>query len=455
MKLNFNVRGNLKQLDCVKAWLDPLVTDIVYGGSKGSGKSYLGCSLIIADALIYPGTHYFIARKKLNDLRKFTIPSIHEVFQHYGITEQYYSFNASDNYFKFANGSKIYLLQAKFEPSDPTYARFGSMQMTRGWIEEAGEFEKEAMTNLFASVGRWKNDEYNLTGKLLHTCNPAKNYLYKDYYKPNKQNELEPYKKFIQALPQDNKQLPEGYLENLNRILTKEQKERLLFGNWEYDDDPTALCSYEDILETFTNDHIEQGQSKYITADIARHGSDKAVIFVWDGWTVIDQAIFDKSSMIELQDRINFFREKYQIPRKNCIADEDGIGGGIVDNCKIKGFVNNSRPFDNRKGSEKKQNINLPNYSNLQSQCCYYLAKVINDFELYFSIDISEKQKEEIIEELEQLKSYESDKMGKMKTLPKEKIKAAIGRSPDYRDALMMRAFFDLSKKYSGKYTIV
>ena len=72
-----------------------------------------------------------------------------------------------------------------------------------------------------------------------------------------------------------------------------------------------------------------------------------------------------------------------------------------------------------------------------------------------FSIDISEKQKEEIIEELEQLKSYESDKLGKMKILPKEKIKAAIGRSPDYRDALMMRAFFDLSKKYTGKYTVV
>jgi hypothetical protein len=33
-------------------------------------------SLIFGDALIYPETHYFIARQELIDLRKFTIPTI-------------------------------------------------------------------------------------------------------------------------------------------------------------------------------------------------------------------------------------------------------------------------------------------------------------------------------------------------------------------------------------------
>ena len=32
--------------------------------------------LIFGDAFLYPGTHYFISRKHLNDLRKYTIPSI-------------------------------------------------------------------------------------------------------------------------------------------------------------------------------------------------------------------------------------------------------------------------------------------------------------------------------------------------------------------------------------------
>jgi phage terminase large subunit len=183
LKLLFDTHGNEKQKDCCRAWLDPNITDIAYGGSKGSAKSFTGVSLIFSDALTYPNTQYFIARKKLNDIRKFTIPSIHEVFAIWGITSKYYSFNGQDNVFNLYNGSKVFLLDAKYLPSDPLYYRFGSMQMTRGWIEEAGEFEEEAKNNLMASIGRWKNNEYNLPAKLLQTCNPSKNYLYKEYYK--------------------------------------------------------------------------------------------------------------------------------------------------------------------------------------------------------------------------------------------------------------------------------
>lgn len=101
MKLVFDTNGNERQKEVARHWLDPNVSEIAYGGSKGSGKSFLGCSLIFGDAFIYPETHYFIARKKLNDLRKFTIPSIYEVFNIWGIKEGYYNFNAQDNFFYF------------------------------------------------------------------------------------------------------------------------------------------------------------------------------------------------------------------------------------------------------------------------------------------------------------------------------------------------------------------
>jgi phage terminase large subunit len=156
MILEFNTNGNQKQKEMALAWVDPTITDIVYGGSKGSGKSFGGANLIFGDAFIYPETHYFIARKKLNDIRKFTIPTIHEVFGIWGITQDYYKFNGTDNFFTLFNGSKVFLLEAKYLPSDPLYMRFGSMQMTGGMIEEAGEFEIEAKQNLHASIGRWK-----------------------------------------------------------------------------------------------------------------------------------------------------------------------------------------------------------------------------------------------------------------------------------------------------------
>jgi len=450
MQIKFDAHGNSKQLEACQHWLDDSIEDIVYGGSKGSGKSYLGASLIFGDALIYPGTHYFIARKNLNDLRKYTTPTVHEVMQDgFGLDERYYKYDGKDNFFRLYNDSKVFLLQAKYEPSDPLYYRFGSMQMTRGMLEEAGQFEAEAKNNLLASVGRWKNEQYNLKGKIIQTCNPSKNYLYKDYYKKNKAGILEPNKKFIQALPSDNKMLDAGYLDMLQRSLSTHEKERLLFGNWEYDDDPTALCDYDNILSIFENDHLPKDQKKFITADIARLGSDRAIIAVWEGWTVIEVIIFDKSLTTEIQNAINALRAKHQIASKNVIADEDGVGGGVVDNCRIKGFVNGSRPVQIIVDGKK----TIPNYSNLQSQCCYKLAEKIQLNEIFIQCELSEDHEDEIIEELEQLKSYDADKDGKLKILPKEKIKGNIGRSPDWRDVLMMRAYFDLNP-HKGVYVI-
>jgi phage terminase large subunit len=440
MKLIFDTNGNDKQKEVCRHWLNPIVTDIVYGGSKGSGKSFLGCNLIFGDAFLMPETHFFIARKKLNDIRKFTIPSIYEVFDYWGLNDKYYRFNGQDNYFTLYNGSKVFLLEAKYLPSDPQYYRFGSMQMTGGWIEEAGEFESDAKQNLQASIGRWKNDKYNYTGKLLQTCNPSKNYLYKDYYLKNKKGELEYWKRFVQALPTDNKMLDKNYIENLNRTLSINAKERLLKGNWEYDDDPSALCDYDSIIGIFTNIQAESGQ-KYITCDVARQGSDKAVIMVWLEDTIIEIVEFDVSKTTLIQGTINALRRKHNIPAKRTLADEDGVGGGVVDNCSILGFTNNARAFNDE------------NYANLQTQCGYYLADAINKHEISVGCDVSEKQKEQIIEELEQLKSFEEDKDSKLKILPKQQIKDNIGRSPDYRDCMLMKMYWraknkTLPKKY-------
>lgn len=433
MKIIFDTKGNEKQKECARQWINPSVTDIAYGGSKGSAKSFTGCSLIFGDAFLYPETHYFIARKKLNDLRKFTIPSIHEVFGIWGIGSKYYNFNAQDSVYTLYNKSKVYLLEAKYMPSDPLFYRLGSMQMTRGWIEEAGEFPEAAKNNLMASIGRWKNDVYNLSPKLLQTCNPSKNYLYKEYYKKNKEGRLESWKRFIQALPTDNKMLTKEYLENLNRTLNANEKERLLYGNWEYDDDPTTLCNYDNILNLFTNDFPNLKGEKYITCDVARLGSDKIVVGLWDGWRVKIYT-FNKKIITESYEFIDKLRKEHNIPVNKILCDEDGVGGGLVDMLKCKGFVNNSRAL---KGE---------NYDNLQAQCAFMLAEKINSNGMFIQANDS-KEQEDIVEELEQLKQKNMDVDMKKGIIGKDKVKELIGRSPDYRDMLLMRMWFELNKQ--------
>ncbi len=434
MELIFNTNGNEKQKDVARAWLNSSVTDIVYGGSKGSGKSFLGCSLIFGDAFLHPNTYYFIARSSLTDLRKFTIPSVHEVLNHWGIPPTMYTYNGQDNFFQLKNGSRVYMLSANYLPSDPLYMRFGSMQMTRGWIEEAGEFEKAAKNNLAASIGRWKNDTYKLTPKLLQTCNPAKNYLYSDYYRPYKDGSLDPWKRFIQAFPQDNKMLPDGYLENLNRTLDRNQKERLLFGNWEFDDDPTVLCDYDAICDAFTNDHIRPTGDKSISADLAMQGRDRFVAGVWDGDVVEIALDKTKATGKEIQQALQQLMVTHGVPRSKTVADSDGLGA------YLESYLNGIKEFH---GGAK---ANDAEYVNLKSECAYKLAEKIN--KRLIKIICSDEQKQRIIDELSVLKSDSVDNdEGKKRIIKKDQMKELLGRSPDYLDMLLMRQVFDVRTK--------
>jgi hypothetical protein len=439
MDIVLKTNGNDRQKECVRAWLDNTVTDIAYGGGKGGGKSYIGCSLIGGDALMYPDTFYFVARKKLSDLRKFTIPSFHEVFRNFGIGEKYFKFNGQDNYFHFYNKSRIYLLDAKFLPSDPQYTRFGSMQMTRGWIEEAGEFELECKNNLQASIGRYNNIKYDLKAKLLMTCNPAKNFLYTDYYKPHFEGVIDSHRRFIQALPSDNKMLPPEYVNDLMKILSPNEIQRLIYGNWEFDDNPYSLFDYSDILGIFTNEFVKPTEQRYMTCDIAYTGSDKFVIMLWAGMVVKKVIAIDKIDDTMVAKKIHELRLQYNIPIKNLIYDADGL----------QTFTRNSTKEGNLKGAIGFNNGGIPvkvqgkkeNYKNLKAQCYFALSEAVKNNELFIEDTSFRKQ---IIEELEQINRQALLDDGKIAMEKKEEVRKRFGRSPDFADALMMRMYFDL-----------
>ena len=178
--------------------------------------------------------------------------------------------------------------------------------------------------------------------KVFGSCNPAKNWVYKHFYKPSKDGTMQSQKKFIQALPTDNPFLPQSYLDSL-LSLDKNSKERLYFGNWEYDDDPSALIDMDAIADYFNADHVKADGEKYITIDVARKGKDKTVFRVWHGWKVIYRYSIDKSGLKEVVEKGKELARRYQIPMSRVIADEDGVGGGVVDFMGCKGFVNNSR----------------------------------------------------------------------------------------------------------------
>lgn len=438
------VDPNKKQEQALLAWADDTTQEILYGGAKNGGKSFLGATAIFHDALVYPETMYFIARETLADLRKYTIPTINEVFQKWKLDiSKYAPYNGQDNFFKCYNGSRVHLIECRATPSDPLFERFGSMQMTRGWIEEVGEVAELAKINLGLSLGRWKNDQYKLVRKLLMTCNPKKNWLKYNYIDPFVKGELPETKKVILATVYDNKHRQKGS-EKVLEELTGTARQRLYLGKWDYDSDDDCLIDGERILDLYTNKHVGTGEDEdqdfYITGDIARFGKDKTVFMVWKGFRLIHVEIIIHAKTTESSQALWFLIQKYRVPLSNVIIDEDGVGGGVVDQVGCVGFVNNSTPLPNPEDPSKKEN-----YFNLKSQCYYMTAEMVNRGEMYIEANLDEyfhgghSVKELLNQELENVRKKEVDSDKKLQVMPKDKIVQLIGRSPDFADCFMMR----------------
>src|SRR5690606_30950009 len=181
---------------------------------------------------------------------------------------------------------------------------------------------------------------YGLIPKLLITSNPAKNWMYHDFYKPWKENLLSDGRAFIQSLVTDNDKVDPTYVDSLQR-LEGATRARLLLGEWEYDDDPATLIDYNAISNVFKAKHLPDGEA-YITADIARFGNDKTVIILWNGWKG-KVFTYAKQSTVETADIIKNLMTRYNIPTSRVLADEDGLGSGVVDQLNCEGFLNGSK----------------------------------------------------------------------------------------------------------------
>jgi hypothetical protein len=427
-----------KQIEALKE-LHPMNKEcrvLTYGGGAFGGKSWLIAYWETLNSLAYAGIKQYIARNELKRLMSSTYVTFMQVAQSLDlIPNVHWKLNGQYNYIEFFNGSRIDLLDVSYQPRDPLYERFGSTEYTAGANEEAGEIDFGAFDILYTRTGRFKNDVYDFYPKNLNTANPKKNWLYTYFYKPWRDDSLDEGYSFIQSLPTDNPFGDPNYIESLRKTKDKVKRERLLFGNWEYDDDPSKLIEYDKILDLWTNDFVEGGR-RYITADIATKGSDKFVICVWDGLKVIEIYSIAKNTGKEAVDKIQECAKKHGVPNSNIVYDADGVGGGLT------GFIANVHEFNN--GAKAK---NGENYANLKSQCYFKLAEYINEGKIYI---VHDEHKELIVEELEQVKRDKVDQDGKLTLMKKQEVKDRIGRSPDFTDALAERMFFELSSGVQG-----
>ncbi len=433
----FNSKLTSKQKILRNAFNDDNITEILYWWWARWWKSWWVWEIICFTSLKMNWIVWLVWRREWDDLRKTTLNTILKVLSKKWLREgREYNLNMQTKELRFYNGSKLYFVPLKEKPSDPEFNWLWGYEITYWYIDEAQEVNRKVI-NIILSRCTEKIKEYHLKGKVIMTCNPMKCHLYNDFIKAQNEWTITSDRIFIPALYKDNPFIDhKKYEESLKRA-DKVTKERLLNWNWEYDDDPTKLYSYDDIKDLFVNSWEEW--KKYITADIARLWDDKTVIIVWNWfvWTVFS---YTKMRTTEIVNIIRWFQEKYWVKNSNTICDEDWVWWWVVDQLLCKGFVNNSSPIVNE------ENRWIRNYKNLKDQCYFELLPFVLSNKIKLIVN-SDDVKECIIEELDVIKQKNPDKEWKLQISTKEEIKRLIWRSPDFADAIAMRMWFELVKE--------
>jgi len=450
--MQLTLQPTLKQHLAYQALQDPSKDIVFLGGGAGGGKSWLICESRLLNAIRFPGYRSFIAREELKRLMQSTYITFTKVCSFHKIPEKSWRLNGQYNFIEFTNGSRIDLIDLKYLPADPLYERLGSLEYTDGAIEEAGEVDFVAFDVIKSRVGRHMNKELNLHPTLLITGNPKDNWTKRLFYKPWKNHSLPANVAFIQSLYRDNPYTSDAYGKQLATISNEATKARLMDGNWEYDADPATLINFDAIVDMWTNSLplTPKNREKFLTGDIARYGSDKTALFVWEGMTLLKAYVYQKQGTDVTEGKARTALSDHHVPYSQGIIDEDGVGGGVVDHLPgIKGFMANSKPTLNPATGLQE------NFENLKTQCAYKLAEAINTHQMAISPEFiletnvpgltPEVFKENLIQELRQVKTKDADKDGKLKIMHKEDIKTNIGRSPDLLDNFIMRMFFELT----------
>lgn len=435
--MNIDANFTHTQEQAIEYLFDKTTTEVLFGGAAGGGKSWVGCSWLVLMCVKYPKTRYLMGRSKLDALKKTTLNTFFEVCETWGLKAgKHYNFNGGSNILTFYNKSEVMLKDLFLYPSDRNFDNLGSLEITGAFIDEANQITEKAK-NIVASRMRYKLDDYGLIPKMLMTCNPAKNWVYTQYYRPAKDGTQKPHRKFIQSLVDDNEYISKYYKTQLE-TLDELSKQRLLFGNWEYDSTKDSLIEYDAILNMFSQKGV--AGDKYISCDVARFGADKTVIMLWEGLHIINIRTLLKSAVNDVVEAVRQLQKEYQVNLRNIIVDEDGVGGGVKDFLRCQGFTNNARALKSE------------NYQNLKTQCYYKLADKINKGQVGIVCpDVNVKN--QIIEECEQVRTKDADKDNKLQIIPKDTVKAILGRSPDYSDALAMRMYYEIDQNF-GRYYV-
>ncbi|MBR7130709.1 MAG: phage terminase large subunit [Lentisphaeria bacterium] len=218
---------------------------MLFGGSR-SGKSFVLCCSLVARALRSPGSRHAVIRRYCASARNtIGLDTLPKVLRTRFGGKVRCRFNRTENFFRFANHSEIWLIGLDDgERADKILGK----EFATIYFNECSELD---YSGIQVALTRLAQNSPPLVNRAYYDCNPPgkRHWSYRVFME-----KCDPVtrKKFafpenygaMQMNPDANRaNLPAGYIENTLCNLPAREKERFLEGKW-LDDDRGALWNY-------------------------------------------------------------------------------------------------------------------------------------------------------------------------------------------------------------------
>ena len=259
---------------------------------------------------------------------------------------------------------------------------------------------------------------------------------------------------FVEAKLSDNKKLMQSdgsYLANLANQ-SEEQRARDLDGNWKYRSLGDDLIKLSNMDYFFKNEFQYGDKKRRASCDVAFDGGDNLVLWFWVGNHIQDIFTCSATSKTAMQNVKNKL-EEWHVLEEDFTYDLSGIGQSF------KGFFPNAQPFNNRESVEDRYK---GQYDNIKSQCAYLFYHKLNNGEISINPDILTQKfsgkgysnvplRDVLMNERKAIKKDINQTDKGFCIIKKMDMKRAVGHSPDFIEAMLMRFIFDIKQQKTRK----
>lgn len=358
---------------------DPVITELLYGGAAGTGKSMMGCAWQIRRRTTYPGTRGLIGRAKIARLEESTLITFFEVAAKMGYRRGIdFKYNEQKHRINWSNGSEILLKDLFLYPSDPEFTSLGSTEFTDAFIDEVTEITRKAK-EIVSSRLRWKVKEFGLTPKLLMTCNPSPGWVREDFVMNDEEEPviLKPHQKFVFATLNDNpdKHFRELYSKQLEALSSDYDRRRLLYGDWSVREDVKNPFAFNFDRNKHVGKTELMDKQLHLSIDFNLNPFCVIAFHIWrdnegEHMHVVDEISIENGSVNKMIDEIKSRYGKY-VPNIRITGDYNGHKREISQQDNASNYLLLQRGLRIRE-NQIVTPVN-PTHDNSRTDCNYFL----------------------------------------------------------------------------------